>query len=148
MSLSSRTAATSASSDAKAQPIVAQPGVAWFGVVMREQYGLAASRPLPNAAPAPHAVNERPKVLVGKSVAVRTTAAPPDYFTAVHREKIGATGVVHAVVGPRGAENPLIKVKFPPDNRIVFFRLIDLEVLEQAPPEAPARHGERASHLP
>jgi hypothetical protein len=93
-------------------------------------------------------VNDRPLVLVGKTVVVRSPAEEPSYFTPSHRARVGTTGVVHAVVPAVPRENPLIKVKFPPDDRIVFFRLSELDVMRDTPPEPPERHGERASHLP
>lgn len=74
-------------------------------------------------------MQHRPKVLVGKSVAVRVSGQEPSYFTDVHRNRVGAVGIVHAVVTAQPRDNPLIKVKFGPENQIVFFRLSELDVV-------------------
>jgi hypothetical protein len=66
----------------------------------------------------------------------------------VHRQWIGATGVVHAIVPAQPRENPLVKVKFGPDEQVVFFRLFDLDLVPDEPSANPERHGKRASHLP
>jgi hypothetical protein len=91
---------------------------------------------------------ERSGVLVGKPVSVRHAHQQPDYFTDVHRQWIGKTGRVHAVVAavPRG--NPLVKVGFDEGTQIVFFRLSELEVQTEGTPEPPRKHGKRGSHLP
>jgi len=46
-------------------------------------------------------VQNRPAVLVGKSVTVRSDGAEPSYFTDLHRQRVGSTGVVHAIVATR-----------------------------------------------
>ena len=74
-------------------------------------------------------MNDRPRVLVGKSVVIRIAGDEPSYFTDRHRAQVGATGVVHAVVRSEPRDNPLIKVKFPPDDRIVFFMRSELEIV-------------------
>jgi hypothetical protein len=87
------------------------------------------------------------RVLVGKSVTVRSPDVEPKYFTDVHRARVGQTGRVHAVVaGDR--DDPLVKVGFEEGTQIVFYRLADLSVDHDAEPETPKRHGVRASHLP
>ena len=91
-------------------------------------------------------MEDRPKVLVGKIVSVRAGAEPP-YYTDAHRSKVGDSGVVHAIVPAVPRDNPLVKVKFG-DDRIVFFRLSELDVRRDEPAAAPERHGTRASHLP
>src|SRR4029077_20577959 len=93
-------------------------------------------------------VNERPGVLVGRSVAVRPAAPEPGYFTDVHRRWVGCTGRVHAVVPGEPRENPLVKVGFDDGSQIVFYRLADLDVDSDAPPDVPKKHGARGSHLP
>jgi hypothetical protein len=93
-------------------------------------------------------MQNRPTVLVGKTVAVRAGGAEPAYYTDVHRRHVGDVGVVHAIVPAQPRDNPLVKVKFGPDDQIVFFRLSELEVDRDEPGEAPTRHGRRASHLP
>jgi len=87
-------------------------------------------------------------VLVGKTATVKSADVEPAYFTDTHRRHVGSSGVVHAVVAAIPRENPLVKLKFPPDDRIVFFRLSDLDVHHTEPAEAPQPHGKRASHLP
>ncbi len=74
-------------------------------------------------------MSDRPRVLVGKNVRVRTAGSEPTYFTQTHRARLGSVGVVHAVVRTESRDNPLLKVKFPPDNSIVFFRLSELDVV-------------------
>jgi hypothetical protein len=93
-------------------------------------------------------VNERPSVLVGRSVAVRSGVPEPGYFTDVHRQWVGRTGRVHAVVPGQPRENPLVKVGFDDGAQIVFFRLADLDVDREAQPDVPKKHGARGSHLP
>jgi hypothetical protein len=85
---------------------------------------------------------------VGKSVSVRHVASEPEYFTDVHRQWIGKSGRVHAVVPSVPRDNPLVKVGFDEGTQIVFFRLSDLDVHADAAPEHPRKHGERGSHLP
>ena len=82
------------------------------------------------------------------AAAVRASDDEPAYFTDVHRGHVGATGVVHAIVAAVPRENPLVKVKFPPDDKIVFFRLSELEISDPDEPVKHEKHGERASHLP
>lgn len=89
----------------------------------------------------------KPTVLVGRRVTVRA-GAQPDYFTAAHRERIGQSGRVHAVVAGQEHDNPLVKVGFEAGTRIVFFRLTELDVDSDSELENPKRHGQRASHLP
>ena len=74
-------------------------------------------------------MTDRPGVLVGKRVVVRAPQSAPAYFGDLHHVYVGSTGVVHAVVASEPSDNPLVKVKFPPDNRIVFYRLSELDVL-------------------
>jgi hypothetical protein len=93
-------------------------------------------------------LQNRPTVLVGKTVTVRHSEVEPSYFTDVHRSRVGGAGVVHAVVPAQPRDNPLIKVKFGPDDQIVFFRLSELDVRHDEPAETPQQHGKRASHLP
>lgn len=93
-------------------------------------------------------MNDRPGVLVGKSVTVRAGGPEPDYFTAVHRQYAGRTGRVHAVVPAEPRENPLVKVGFDDGTKIAFFRLTDLIVDREAESAIPVRHGKRGSHLP
>jgi hypothetical protein len=95
-------------------------------------------------------VDNRPKVLVGRSVSVRATHPEPSYFTDVHRRWIGSTGRVHAVVPGQPRENPLIKVGFEDGTQIVFYRLADLDIDADAGPrdDAHKKHGKRGSHLP
>lgn len=93
-------------------------------------------------------MKDRPKTIVGLGALVREPAAEPAYFTDAHRRRIGATGIVHAIVPAEPRDNPLVKVKFPPDDRIVFFRLSELEIREPDEPVQHERHGNRASHLP
>ena len=92
-------------------------------------------------------MNDRPGVLVGKSVTVRAGGPEPDYFTAVHRQYAGRTGRVHAVVPAEPRENPLVKVGFDDGTKIAFFRLTDLIVDREAESAIPVRHGKRGSHL-
>jgi hypothetical protein len=92
--------------------------------------------------------SKRPGVLVGKSAAVRIADRQPAYFTDVHRQWIGKTGRIHAIVPSAPRDNPLVKVGFDDGRQIVFFRLADLEVATQTPPELPRKHGKRGSHLP
>ena len=87
-------------------------------------------------------------VLVGKTVTVRVSEVEPQYFTEIHRRWAGASGVVHAIVPAQPRDNPLVKVKFGPEEQIVFFRLSELDVLTEEPAAHPERHGTRASHLP
>lgn len=93
-------------------------------------------------------MKERPKSIVGMAASVRASDDEPSYYTEVHRRHVGATGVVHAIVAAVPRENPLVKVKFPPDDKIVFFRLSELDVRDPDAPVKHERHGERASHLP
>ena len=76
-------------------------------------------------------MTDRPGVLVGKRVVVRAPDIAPAYFGDLHRVYVGSTGIVHAIVAPEPSGNPLVKVKFPPDNRIVFYRLSELDVLQK-----------------
>jgi hypothetical protein len=92
--------------------------------------------------------SNRPGVLVGKSAAVRTADRQPAYFTNIHRQCIGKTGRIHAVVPSVPRDNPLVKVGFDDGKHIVFFRLADLEVTPQTPSDPPRKHGKRGSHLP
>ncbi len=87
-------------------------------------------------------------MLVGKSVTVRGHDSVPAYFTDLHRQCIGKSGRVHAVVPSQPRDNPLIKVGFDEGTQIVFFRLHDLDVHSDAMPEHPRKHGKRGSHLP
>jgi len=82
------------------------------------------------------------------AASVRTPGYEPTYFTDVHRGYVGSTGIVHAIVPAVPREDPLVKVKFPPDDRIVFFRLSDLDVRDPDEPVRHEKHGDRASHLP
>jgi hypothetical protein len=93
-------------------------------------------------------MKERPKAIVGLGALVRAHDVEPSYFTDAHRRRVGASGIVHAIVPAQPRDNPLVKVKFPPDDRIVFFRLCDLEISDPDEPVKHERHGERASHLP
>ena len=93
-------------------------------------------------------MTDRPGVLVGKTVVVRSPDKVPAYFGDLHRVYVGSTGVVHAIVATEPRDNPLVKVKFPPGDRIVFFRLSELDVQVDAPSAPGERHGTRASHLP
>jgi hypothetical protein len=93
-------------------------------------------------------LDDRPKVLVGRSVSVREAVPEPSYFTDVHRRWIGSTGRVHAVVPGQPRENPLVKVGFEDGSEIVFFRLEDLDVDTGAPEDLRKKHGIRGSHLP
>ena len=93
-------------------------------------------------------MKERPKAIVGLGALVRVPEVEPAYFTDAHRRHIGAAGIVHAIVPAQPRDNPLVKVKFPPDDRIVFFRLADLEIRDPDEPVEHEKHGERASHLP
>jgi hypothetical protein len=70
----------------------------------------------------------RDKVIVGKSARVRDGGDVPAYFSEIHRRRLGEVGIVHAVTAAQPRENPLIKVKFG-DDAIVFFRLVDLEII-------------------
>lgn len=79
---------------------------------------------------------------------VRRPKTEPSYFTQLHRQWIGHSGRVHAIVPSKTREDPLIKVGFGDPKQIVFFRLADLDVDEDEPPRNPPRHGERGSHLP
>ncbi len=87
-------------------------------------------------------------MLVGRSVAVRDTQPEPAYFTDRHRRFVGKSGRVHAIVASAPRGNPLVKVGFDEGTQIVFFRLSDLAIGADAPPERPRKHGERGSHLP
>ncbi|MBV8222595.1 MAG: hypothetical protein JO293_04495 [Candidatus Eremiobacteraeota bacterium] len=90
---------------------------------------------------------EKRNVLVGRSVTVRANGSEREYFTDAHRRWVGHTGRIHAVVaGDR--DNPLIKVGFEDGTRIVFYRLADLDVDEDAALSEPKKHGQRGSHLP
>jgi hypothetical protein len=80
-------------------------------------------------------LQDRPKVLVGKTVVVRLSHPEPSYYTDVHRRWIGQAGVVHAIVPAQPRENPLVKVKFGPDDQVVFFRRSDLDIVPPPPPE-------------
>lgn len=82
------------------------------------------------------------------AASVRASGDEPPYYTDVHRAHVGATGIVHAIVAAVPRENPLVKVKFPPDDKIVFFRLSELDVRDPDEPAKHEKHGERASHLP
>jgi hypothetical protein len=93
-------------------------------------------------------MNERPKSIVGMAALVRTSGDEPPYYTDVHRAHVGATGVVHAIVAAVPRDNPLVKVKFGPDEKIVFFRLSELDVRPPDEPVTHRKHGERTSHLP
>jgi hypothetical protein len=93
-------------------------------------------------------LQNRPTVLVGKTVTVRRLDVEPSYFTDVHRSRVGGSGVVHAIVPAQPRDNPLVKVKFGPEDQIVFFRLSELDVRHEEAPEMPRQHGTRASHLP
>lgn len=93
-------------------------------------------------------MKDRPKAIVGLGALVRAVRDEPSYFTDAHRRRVGSTGVVHAIVPAQPRDNPLVKVKFPPDDAIVFFRLSELEIREPDEPVRHERHGERASHLP
>ncbi|HEY7980232.1 MAG TPA: hypothetical protein VID19_02015 [Candidatus Eremiobacteraceae bacterium] len=95
-------------------------------------------------------MDDRPKVLVGRSVSVRATHPEPSYFTDVHRRWIGNTGRVHAVIPGQPRENPLVKVAFEEGTQIVFYRLADLDVDGDAGAHdvAHTKHGTRGSHLP
>ena len=90
---------------------------------------------------------QKPKALVGRTVTVRQ-GTQPDYFTDAHRQWIGRSGRVHAVVAGDDRVNPLVKVGFEEGTRVVFFRLSELDVDPDSPLENPRRHGQRASHLP
>ena len=93
-------------------------------------------------------MNERPGVLVGRSVTVRTGGPEPSYYTDVHRRFAGRTGRVHAVVPAEPRENPLIKVGFDEGTSIAFFRLGDLIVDREPGTSEQVKHGKRGSHLP
>jgi hypothetical protein len=93
-------------------------------------------------------LDNRPKVLVGRSVSVRATDPEPSYFTDVHRRWIGSTGRVHAVIPGQPRENPLVKVGFEDGTQIVFFRLADLDVDTGTTGDTKKKHGKRGSHLP
>lgn len=93
-------------------------------------------------------MTERPKSIVGLAASVRAPDDVPAYFTDVHHGYVGATGIVHAIVPAVPRDNPLVKMKFPPDDRIVFFRLSELDVREPDEPVTHEKHGDRASHLP
>ena len=64
-------------------------------------------------------MEDRPGVLVGRSVTVRATQPEPAYYTDVHRRWIGSSGRVHAVVPGQPRENPLVKVGFEDGTQIV-----------------------------
>jgi len=93
-------------------------------------------------------MTERPKSIVGMAASVRSPDDEPSYFTDVHRGYVGSTGIVHAIVPAVPRDNPLVKVKFPPDDRIVFFRLSELAVRDPDEPVEHEKHGDRGSHLP
>jgi hypothetical protein len=93
----------------------------------------------PGTLPSSSPTERGRRVLVGRAVTVRPRNPLPTYFTQTHRRWIGASGRVHAVV-PGDRENPLVKVGFEDGTRIVFFRLLDLEVDEQSPLHN-VRHG-------
>ncbi|MBV8164531.1 MAG: hypothetical protein JOZ91_09700 [Candidatus Eremiobacteraeota bacterium] len=86
--------------------------------------------------------------LVGKAATVRDPQPQPRYFTDVHRESIGKTGRVHAIVPSVPKDDPLVKVGFDEGTHIVFFRLADLDVHDAVPAQHPPKHGRRGSHLP
>jgi hypothetical protein len=90
---------------------------------------------------------QRATVIVGKPVIVRTPATPPEYFTDAHTQRIGEHGIAHAIVAAIPRENPLVKVKFA-DDKVIFFRLAELDVRHGDTSAPTSRHGERASHLP
>lgn len=89
----------------------------------------------------------RSGVLVGRAVTIRASDPQPPYFTDVHRNRIGKTGRVHAIVPALPRDNPLVKVGFDEGTEIVFYRLSELEV-HDADPQNPRKHGQRGSHLP
>jgi len=93
-------------------------------------------------------MQDRPKAIVGLTAIVRAMNAEPAYFTDIHRRYVGTEGVVHAIVPAVPRDNPFVKLKFPPDDRVVFFRLSELDVREPDKPVEHSRHGERSSHLP
>ena len=93
-------------------------------------------------------MDNRPKVLVGRSVSVRESLPEPSYFTDVHRRWIGSTGRVHAVVPGQPRENPLVNFGLEDGSEIVFFRLADLDVDTGAPDDLRKKHGKRGSHIP
>ena len=93
-------------------------------------------------------MTDRPKSIVGLPASVRAPDAEPAYFTDVHRGYVGSTGVVHAIVPAIPRDNPLVKIKFPPDDKIVFFRLSELEIRHPDEPVKHEKHGDRGSHLP
>jgi len=76
---------------------------------------------------------EQSDILVGKTVTVRSGGVEPSYYTDVHRQWVGHSGTVHAVVASHPRENPLVKVKLGPDQHVVFFRLADLEIHPDEP---------------
>jgi hypothetical protein len=86
--------------------------------------------------------------LVGMAATVLDKRPQPAYFTNVHRDRIGQTGRVHAIVPPVPKDDPLVKVGFDEGTHIVFFRLGDLDVHDAMRPEHPRKHGQRGSHLP
>ncbi|MBC5809117.1 MAG: hypothetical protein ACR2KS_08375 [Candidatus Eremiobacter antarcticus] len=88
------------------------------------------------------------RALVGRTVSVIDKEPAPSYFQAIHHTCAGKTGRVHAIVPGSLRANPLVKVGFDDGSRIVFFRLEDLTVHEDAPPVHPPKHGKRGSHLP
>jgi len=98
--------------------------------------------------PAQADVTSRSGVLVGRAVTIRASNPPPPYFTDVHRSWIGKTGRVHAIVPAIPRDNPLVKVGFDEGTEIVFYRLSELDVHEDTPPQDPRKHGQRGSHLP
>lgn len=91
---------------------------------------------------------DKPTVLVGRSVTVRSVEPRPAYYTDVHRAWIGRSGRVHAIVPTADRANPLVKVGFVDGTQIVFYRLTELDVDSVAPLEQPKKHGARGSHLP
>lgn len=91
---------------------------------------------------------DKPFVLIGRIVTVKAMDVQPDYFTDVHRAAVGQRGRVHAVVRTSDRDNPLVKVGFDDGERIVFYRLTELDVDPDAPLAEPRKHGVRASHLP
>ena len=93
-------------------------------------------------------MQDRPKAIVGLTAIVRETNVEPSYFTDIHRRYVGAEGVVHAIVPAVPRDNPFVKLKFPPDDRVVFFRFSDLDVRTPEEPVEHTKHGDRASHLP
>jgi len=92
-------------------------------------------------------VPKKSGVLVGRAATVRSVEREPAYFTAAHRRFVGQTGRIHAIVAS-GRADPLVKVGFGEPQRIVFFRLSDLDVDRERGLPQPVKHGARGSHLP